>query len=84
MHRWLTSLMALGLAACALVPAANPPATEGEAAIAPLPDSQMEIELKNYGPAPELTNDVWLNVDQPLRLADLRGRVVLIDMWTFG
>jgi hypothetical protein len=43
-----------------------------------------EVELKNLGPAPELTNTVWLNVDRPLRLADLRGRVVLLDMWTFG
>lgn len=38
----------------------------------------------DLGPAPELTNDSWLNVDSPLRLADLRGKVVAIDMWTFG
>ena len=38
----------------------------------------------DLGLAPELTNDVWLNVDAPLRLADLRGNVVAIDMWTFG
>jgi hypothetical protein len=40
--------------------------------------------LPDLGPAPELTNDTWLNVDSPLRLADLRGKVVLLDMWTFG
>lgn len=34
--------------------------------------------------APELTNDVWLNTDEPLRLANLHGKVVLLDMWTFG
>jgi len=40
--------------------------------------------LPDLGPAPELTNDTWLNVDSPLRLTDLRGKVVAIDMWTFG
>ncbi|MBK7317257.1 hypothetical protein [Candidatus Villigracilis affinis] len=40
--------------------------------------------LPDLGPAPELKNDIWLNVDSPLRLADLRGKVVAIDMWTFG
>ena len=35
--------------------------------------------------APEFTHesaDEWIN-SQPLRLADLRGKVVLIDFWTF-
>jgi hypothetical protein len=42
------------------------------------------VKLENYGPAPELNNTVWLNTDKPLRLAKLRGQVVLLDMWTFG
>lgn len=40
-------------------------------------------DLPDLGPAPELTNTTWLNVDSPLRLANLRGKVVLLDMWTF-
>ncbi|MBN8581524.1 MAG: hypothetical protein J0L96_12710 [Anaerolineae bacterium] len=42
------------------------------------------FSLQDHGLAPELTNETWLNVDAPLRLADLRGKVVAIDMWTFG
>ncbi|MBK6792606.1 MAG: hypothetical protein IPG80_08680 [Anaerolineales bacterium] len=44
----------------------------------------VNASLPDLGPAPELTNDTWLNVDSPLRLADLRGKVVAIEMWTFG
>jgi len=50
----------------------------------PRRDHPLDIGLDNYGLAPELENEVWLNTDQPLRLADLRGKVVLVEMWTFG
>ncbi|HEX2987129.1 MAG TPA: hypothetical protein VHS06_03050 [Chloroflexota bacterium] len=26
----------------------------------------------------------WLNVDHPLSLAELRGKLVLLDFWTYG
>lgn len=43
-----------------------------------------DLQLKDQGPAPELTGIVnWLNVDQPLTIADQRGKVVLIDFWTY-
>lgn len=59
------------------------------AAAGPSPSEQVVVPiitktLPDLGAAPELTNDTWLNVDAPLRLADLRGKVVAIDMWTFG
>src|SRR3990172_1879129 len=44
----------------------------------PVPD------LPDLGPAPELTNETWLNTEGPLRMADLGGKVVLLEMWTFG
>ena len=35
--------------------------------------------------APELTGAVdWLNVPKPLTLKELRGKVVLLDFWTYG
>jgi len=40
--------------------------------------------LPDRGLAPELTNDAWLNTDRPLRLEDLRGKVVLLQFWTYG
>jgi thiol-disulfide isomerase/thioredoxin len=40
-------------------------------------------DLRDMGPAPELTNQVWLNTPAPVHLADLRGKVVLLEMWTF-
>jgi hypothetical protein len=37
------------------------------------------VSQTNYGPAPEIENLAWLNSDQPLRLANLRGQVVLLE-----
>lgn len=35
--------------------------------------------------APEFPPDTeWLNTDRPLSLAQLRGKVVLLDFWTYG
>lgn len=44
----------------------------------------MASHYPDLGVAPELSGEVWLNSDAPLRLAGLRGQVVLVDMWTFG
>lgn len=35
--------------------------------------------------APEFPNDfAWLNVNRPLSLKEFRGRIVLLDFWTYG
>ena len=65
----------------------NPPEEEstGEAAASiETPVTRAAPTLSNLGAAPELTNEVWINSTEALRLADLRGKVVLLEMWTFG
>jgi len=71
------ALLLFGLSACGAVATPTPESETPE----PMP---ITASFPDLGPAPELTNEVWLNVDAPLRLADLRGKVVAIDMWTFG
>lgn len=70
-------LLLLGLTACGTVATTEPESETPD----PMPAA---ASLPDLGLAPELTNEVWLNVDAPLRLANLRGKVVAIDMWTFG
>jgi thiol-disulfide isomerase/thioredoxin len=60
------------------------PAITAAPPIVPTNVPGFRADLPDLGAAPELNNEVWLNTDRPLRLSDLRGKVVLIDMWTFG
>ena len=54
-----------------------------------LPDPYVEalpasVELEDLGPAPELAGiTAWIN-SEPLTVASLRGKVVLVHFWTFG
>jgi len=52
-------------------------------ALAPPPPSPA-VELEDYGEAPDFRHvTLWLN-SRPLTLAELRGKVVLIDFWTYS
>jgi len=47
--------------------------------------SIMSAQEKTRVRAPELTGGRgWLNTDKPLTLAALKGKVVLLDFWTYG
>ncbi len=70
--------LTLVLTACSAAPQIPVPETRTMKTSAP------KSSLPDLGQAPELTNTVWLNVAAPLRLANLRGKVVLLEMWTFG
>ena len=45
--------------------------------------SSAEYKSSESATAPELATGEWIN-SEPLKLTDLRGRVVLIEFWTFG
>ncbi len=45
----------------------------------------LALPRMNLVPAPEFPADAeWVNTDQPLSLRQLRGKVVLLDFWTYG
>jgi len=50
----------------------------------PTTEAITSILLPDLGPAPDFNNESWLNSDQPLNLEALRGKVVLVEFWTFG
>jgi cytochrome c biogenesis protein CcdA/thiol-disulfide isomerase/thioredoxin len=61
---------------------------EAVAEAAPMPETHgPDSGLPVYGPAPEFVdNQRWFNTpdDRPLTLKSLRGRVVLVDFWTYS
>jgi hypothetical protein len=62
----------------------NPSEAEVDMPNNPEESDRAAVELADQGAAPELVNDIWLNTPEPLRLADLSGKVVLLEFWTFG
>lgn len=41
------------------------------------------VSVRVGEPAPEITGGPWIN-SEPLSMAGLRGRVVLVEFWTYG
>ncbi|WP_420645701.1 hypothetical protein [Candidatus Leptofilum sp.] len=77
----------LTITACA-VPAAKEASGEVEVlasgTVVPPTRGEVVVELPDMGEAPEFLNEVWLNSDGPVTLAAQRGKVVLLEFWTFG
>ncbi len=79
--KWAGMALALALAGCTAALGGGSASPENPA---DQPEPEIDAAQSELDEAPELHNEVWLNTDQPLRLAELRGQVVLLDMWTFG
>jgi len=74
------------LSACSPKPESS---VQSEAIQAPIVSTaagqpEMKSSLPDLGLAPELTTEVWLNTPMPLRISDLKGNVVMLEMWTYG
>ena len=73
-----------------LAAAAEQPQPSGDddaGGTAPAHGGAGRLHLKDYGRAPDFTDTQrWFNTQdgRPLTMADLRGRVVLIDFWTYS
>ena len=85
MRKILSLTLLLLLAACS-PGRSKPTASIENTATAPTPTMKEPVraQLDDLGPAPELENKIWLNSQGPLHLRDLGGKVVLLEMWTFG
>jgi cytochrome c biogenesis protein CcdA/thiol-disulfide isomerase/thioredoxin len=62
-------------------------AAAGESESKPGASADEPVPLDEYGPAPEFTDtEKWFNTPggRPLTIKGLRGRVVLVDFWTYS
>ena len=66
---WLAMLAAAGVATAVVF-----------LAVSPGPEA---FTARVGQPAPEITGGPWIN-SEPLSLEKLRGRVVIVEFWTFG
>ena len=96
---WTMPMLAawlLALAGClpANVTPVDPPAQDQDTRTQPPPGeadarpTSAEPEGRSFAgtlPAPEFPDGLdWLNTDRPLTIAELRGKLVLLDFWTYG
>ena len=90
---WLTAvipLLILILAACTsnqsepAVSESNGVQILASGTVVPPTPKPIQVDLPDMGEAPEILNETWVNSDVPVTLASVRGKVVLLEFWTFG
>ncbi|WP_394846234.1 redoxin family protein [Pendulispora brunnea] len=77
------TLLACGCSRTPVPPPPPPQATTTTSASEPAREARTGVESLYGKPAPEWQPELWVN-SPPLRLADLRGKVVLVRWWTAG
>jgi thiol-disulfide isomerase/thioredoxin len=73
MRQLFVAILALTLVACT---------TQQDAVPTTTPET-VNLESLVGQPAPELHDAPWLNTAAPLKLADLRGKVVMLHFWSY-
>jgi thiol-disulfide isomerase/thioredoxin len=52
--------------------------------VVPPTPKPIQVDLPDRGVAPEILNETWINSESPVTLESVRGKVVLLEFWTFG
>jgi len=82
MNRILCSTRTLRLLVCALIFQA---AQSSTAADITMDQIEEKIRKTDRPEAPDFDGALaWINAEKPLTIADLKGKIVLLDFWTFG
>ncbi len=85
---FVTLLVALVVVATACTTPDATVETAGSVPSSTAPDATPDPSTQSYAgstPAPEFPPGLdWLNTDRPLALEQLRGKIVILDFWTYG
>lgn len=82
MKRWFWAAAAVGIGALMLLLAYTSGPMRAQEAEATMTPTELYAGKVN---APEFPEGMdWINVEAPLTMAGLRGKVVLLDFWTYG